>query len=432
MILFSFLAVVIALSIYYIIGNNLALEKKVFKAQFLYLFFYFLVSPFLHYYFNSYAIDLPFTNFESSLITLNIVNSLGVSVALLGYCIANYNKREFKIRDQAINWRKLFRISIAYVLFASIYYIYLANTSTIFYVESNAEFEDPSLLRFMILESTPIIFAWVLISYIKMKNRKGFLIYFIVFIVISVLFAGLRGSRVTVIFNVLSFIILYAFIVRKIGYASIFSIIIFGLSFNIIYSNYKYGGIEGVKNYITTGEKPFYIESKDNEVLHFILSDLARGDVQAKVLESLENKKYKPPYTPETYLNGALIVIPDHLNPFDFDSKRILGTDALYGFRGNEYYASTRIYGLLGESVLNFGFYLIPFSFIVFGGIHYLSNSFMASVKRSSLALFLPILFFLPIYLLFYDFSNIVFQIIKNWLIPIGIYIIYLGRNKLE
>lgn len=432
MILFSLLAVFIALSMYYIIGRNLALEKKVFTAQFFYMFFYFLISPFLHYYFNSYAPDLSFTNFESSLVTLNILNSLGIVFALLGYCLAKYTKPNFKVKSVNVNWKLLLKISIIYILLSSVYYIYLAKTSAIFYMESQSEFEDPSLLKYMILESTPIVFAWALISYIKIRNKKGFLIYFIAFVIIAVLFAGLRGSRVTVIFNVVNFVIFYIYLVKRINYKAILLILAFSFIFNNIYSNYKYGGIEGVKTYLSTGERPSYIESKDNKLLHFLLSDLARGDVQAKVIENLESQRYSPPYIPETYVSGVLLIVPDKLNTLDFKSKRMLGTDALYGFKGNEYYSSSRIYGLLGESMLNFGFLLIPLSFILYGFIHYLSNSLMSSVKTSRLAIFLPILFFMPIYLLFYDFDNIVFQMIKNWLLPFILYIVYLGSNRLE
>lgn len=417
------------LSLYYAFGKYFFLEKKIFYVQFGYIFFYFLISPFLHYYFHIYASDLQIVNLDDSLTLLNILNSIGIIFSIIGIFIAKLIKPKFKENIATIDWVTLFRICLIYFFIASIYYIYLSQTSNLFYIESKTEFKEQSIWKYIILESTPIIFAWLLISHIKIKNKKFFIPYLLIFITISILFAGLRGSRVTILLNITTFIILYIFLVRRISLLSVFLVILFGLSFNSVYSSYKYAGINGLKNYITLGEKPKYIEKQESETLHFILSDLARSDVQAKIIESLDKGSYKPPYFPETYINGALSPVPDSLIPLHFDSKRILGTDALYGFRGNEHYSSSRIYGLLGESLLNFGFYLLPFSFIFLGSLHYLSNSYINSIKKSHLALFLPIFFFIPIYLLFYDFDNIVFQILKNWMIPILIFFIYLFRK---
>lgn len=432
MLFLSFTAVFIALLIYFFVGKALVSEKKIFIVQFVYIIFYFLFAPFLHIYNNIYALDFQFYNFKDAIISLNTVNTIGIIFAILGLGYFSYIIPRKKNVIKETNWPLLMKLSFIYFLFSLLYFIYLALTTNIFYVEAKTELESSSLFRYMVLESTPIVFAWFIVSYLKINNKKSFVIYFLGFILIAIIFSGLRGSRITVLFNVVSFVILYSSLIKKINYKYFILILILGFVFNTFYSNYKYSGIEGVKHYISTGEKSTYIENKDNKTLHFLLSDLARSDVQAKILENIELGQYKPPYIPETYINSMFLIVPDSLYETDLNSKRILGTEAIYGFKGNDSYSSSRIYGLLGESLINFGLYFIPIAFFIYGSIHYLTINRISNNRNSSFVLFIPLLFFIPIYFLFYDLDNIIFQIIKNWLFPVFLFLIYLGLNKDE
>lgn len=430
MIYISLLTIVISLLLYLLIGNMIVSEKNIFNFQFLYIVLYFLIAPALHVIFNIYASDFLFYSFEEALISLNTINSVGIIFMLFGLVLSRKIILKPIFKSSNINWKLLFKISSIYIAMSTIYYVYLVMTTNVFFLESQIELENTSLLRYMILESTPIVFAWQIISYLKINKKNGFIPYFLLFSIIAIVFGGLRGSRVTIIFNIISFLVLYIYIIRTINFKYLLPLMLIGFLFNSIYSNYKYSGIEGIKTYITTGQKSDFIEEKDNATLHFILSDLSRTDVQAKIVENFEAGDYTPPYNPETYISALLLVFPDEINNPNIRSKRILGTDAIYGFEGNDFYSSSRIYGLVGESILNFGLYLLPFSFIMFGMIHGLSNKYIYRVKKKSYVLFLPLLFFFPIYLLFYDFDNIVFQVIKNWFIPLMIFILYNFLNK--
>lgn len=420
----SLTVVLFVLLTYFLIGRYIIEEKKIFTIQFFYIAFYFSLAPFLHFYNDFYAADLFFNDFNSALFDLNLINSLGLIFAFLGFIL--FSKVKFKKNNISINinYNLVYKISFTYFILALIYFIYLSFTTNIFYVEAKAELES-SLFEYMILESTSIIFAWGLISYIKFHNKKKFIPYFILFLIVTILFAGLRGSRVTIIFNIVNFLLLYSYLIRAINWKSFFPLLIVGFIFNSVYSNYKYAGIEGVKNYFLTGEKSSYISSKENENLHFLLGDLGRSDVQAKIIENINYNQYQPSYMPETYIKGLTSMLPDKMTIQSFESKRILGTEALYGFKGNDDYSSSRIYGLLGEGLINFGFFAIPFIFFVYGCIHVLCLNLFSFVKNSKYILFLPLLFFMPIYIIFYDIDNIVFQILKNWTIPFLIFLIF-------
>lgn len=420
----SLTVVLFVLLTYFLIGKSLINEKKIFLIQFSYIIFYFALAPFLHFYNDFHAADLFFNNFELALLDLTTANSIGLFCALLGFLI--FSKFSFKKNkiDININWKLLYKISFSYFFLSFLYFIYLLLTTNIFYVEAKTELES-SLFQYMILESTPIIFAWGVIAYLKHNNKDTFIPYFILFLLITVLFAGLRGSRVTIIFNVVNFFILYSYLIKPINWKSFLPLLLVGFVFNSIYSNYKYAGIEGIKNYFLTGEKSSYISSKENENLHFLLSDLGRSDVQAKIIENINHNQYQPSYIPETYIKGLTSILPDKMSIQSFESKRILGTEALYGFKGNDDYSSTRIYGLLGEGLINFGFFAIPFIFFIYGSIHALSLNLFESIKRNKYILFIPLVFFMPIYLLFYDVDNIIFQILKNWTIPFFLFLTY-------
>lgn len=421
----SFLVLALSLLTYFSIGRSLVVEKKIFFIQFLYILFYFLIAPILHIYNDFYAADLFFYDFKAAIQSLNIINIIGIFFIILGFLFAQKINLNFSNQNKSMNWKLLYKISFLYFIFSFLYFFYLVLTTNIFYTEAKTELEASSLIQYMILESTPIIVAWGIIAYLKNYDKKDFLLYFLIFTLLTILFAGLRGSRVTIIFNIINFLLLYSFLIRKIDIKTFIPLLVLGVIFNTVYSNYKYAGLEGVKNYFSTGEKSKYISSKENENLHFLLGDLARSDVQAKIIENIEYDQYKPSYMPETYIKAIALILPDKLNIENFESKRILGTEALYGFKGNDDYSSSRIYGLLGESLINFGFWSLAFSFFIYGVIHSFCLKGILLVRNNKYILFLPLLFFMPIYFLFYDLDNIIFQLLKNWLIPLFLFILY-------
>jgi hypothetical protein len=118
-------------------------------------------------------------------------------------------------------------------------------------------------------------------------------------------------------------------------------------------------------------------------------------------------------------LYGLSIFLPKSLRSEQIYSKRDLGTKAQYGNTRGEDFSSSRIYGLTAESILNFGFLGVPISFFIFGFVHRKALDFAKDLKSKGLMLTYPFFFFFPVYMLFYDFDNLVFQSFKVWIVPI-------------
>ncbi len=116
-------------------------------------------------------------------------------------------------------------------------------------------------------------------------------------------------------------------------------------------------------------------------------------------------------------------MLPDSWQPDWIRSKTIVGSYAIFGVPWLDYdhqdgFQTSRISGLLGEAVLNFGYWGIPFAFLVFGVVHRLMLAILA-ILNGALIFFAPLVMFLPMLMLFADLNNIAFFLIKNWALPI-------------
>ncbi len=422
----SLLVLFIGVLIYIFIGRSQISERKLFLFQCAYILFYFCIVPYLHVNYKIIPPDHYYDDIEQAFFQLNIINIFSITFMIGGLILGVIISKNIKIIEtKEVDWLLLRKLGLIYIFFSTLYLSYMIASGNYFYQEVKSELAENgnSLISYIILESTPLIVCWVMIANMKIKESKNFWLYFILFIIISILFSGVRGSRIAVIFQVINFILLYGFLINKISIKKIIIFLIIGWSFNSLFSAYKYGGIDGLEKYITTGERPVYLASRENESLSFIVFDLGRSNIQAKILENYLNNNYKPPNYPYTYFSALNLLIPKNFR-FDIEDKRVLGTEAQYGFKGNEDYSSSRIYGLLGESILNFGLKIFFLIFFIYGLVHLLTINIIEKIKRTRYALFIPFFFFIPIYLLFYDLDNIVFQIVKNWLIPFIIFLL--------
>lgn len=416
-----------SLLVYFYFSFRLTNEKGILIIHFFYMAFYFLFAPILHIYYDNLPKDLYFVDSKEAFLYLGVINTLGILMATFGYIWASKIKLNVN-NNSNVNFilKVTFRnVSIFYVVLAAIYLLYLMATTNVFYSESKREeLANANLINYMIIESVPIIFAWLICVTNKSKGKGNFYVVFVLFFIIAVLFGGMRGSRVSIIFNMLSFLLLYSYMIEKLKVRSLVIILILGFVFNSIYSNYKYAGVNGVKNYILTGEKAEFVANKESQTLHFLLEDLVRASIQAKIIDSINHNTYHPTYTPDTYISAFSLLLPKKLRPDTFETKQSLGTEAQYDFKASHYYSSSRIYGMLGESMLNFGYWGVLIIFFLFGFFHSLSLKFITVIKKSNYILFLPIFFSMPVYLLFYDLDNIIFQMIKTWLIPLMVFLL--------
>lgn len=396
-----------------------------------YFIFFFIITTLLHFKLN-YYIDIHIIDPANSLINLNIINSIGLLLTTLGYVItkqlAKPSKFVYKVDYNKIRKRSYLFIGMGVLLTT---YLYLFQLGSII-KSSEVSDEGKSIFLYMFIENLPLLMGWAYISYYLQRelrpSKLSFYIMLFIIVLASLIVSGTRGSRISILLQISTYLILYGSVFRKIKFKNILIATIIAFVFNNFFSVYKYGGIEAFNEYLSTGYKPEYISNyQDNRKV--ILHDLGRSDVQAFIYDRVLEKEYTPPYFPHSYLYALNNIIPNSLQPsIQLYSKESLGYSAQYYHPLTKELKSTRIYGVNGEAILNFGFAGLGLSFVLFGFIIYSSLHIAQRASSYGITLFLPLITLTPIYYLFYDFGNILFMLIKTWTIPL---LIFFSSSKL-
>ncbi|ASS76734.1 hypothetical protein CIG75_18515 [Tumebacillus algifaecis] len=290
---------------------------------------------------------------------------------------------------------------------------------------------------FMISESFPILFLmfWVVYTQEKKWSKSWLVIIAIlgVYFILKLLFGGLRGSRSNTIWGLFWAAGMIHLWVRPMSKQFIAVALVFLISFMYIYGFYKAGGVEGIQALVEGGSAKEDLQSSHNRGLETtLLADLGRSDVQAYLLYRLNipDNGFEYAYG-RTYLGSAALLIPSSFWPGRPDTKLKEGTELQYGSiedsPGQKF--SSRIYGLTGEAMLNFGIFAASTSFIIFGVyVRRLRIWILTWEKGDSRLLILPFLINLSLLMLGSDSDNLVFVCIKNGAVPFMI--LYLASNK--
>lgn len=182
-------------------------------------------------------------------------------------------------------------------------------------------------------------------------------ILFALVVVATFVTSGMRGSRANLVWPVLSmlvFVHLGFFGLKKRWLASIALVV---AVFAGVYDVYKKTGTDGISD-LSAGS---FSNSREYSDLDFgpttlLLGDFSRTGIQAILLDrSLEND-FSWGWG-KTYLGGALQFVPGVDAATIIPTKSVVATDALYGEGAAVVRDSltTRIYGVQGEAMLNFG-----------------------------------------------------------------------------
>ncbi len=233
---------------------------------------------------------------------------------------------------------------------------------------------------------------------------------------VQILFSGLQGSRSAVLFMVfwMAGIVHYFWRPFKVGQ------LIFGLPFLLgfmyVYNFYDVLGSEAI-NMLVQGKSLSGLEQasgRDDRVL--FIEDLSRTSTHSYQIYRLSVSDEYELRWGKTYVDPFAHYVPTWIwrdKPVD-PEKQIAGTDLIFGpgayVPGNlTKQNSLRVYGLLGEALLNFGVILAPLPFALWG--------FLMGVYRRSLLSWLPTdarLFLAPyltlslVFVVFSDFDNLV------------------------
>jgi hypothetical protein len=272
--------------------------------------------------------------------------------------------------------RLLFTATVALLISLGVFVLFVAEFGGIVEYLRHMTMVDRDLtgLGVMVLVSSAfptVAFLLALVTWRDAFRRRPALLVLalLVFLLVLLVAGGLRGSRSSIVWPMLIVIGMCHLLVAPIRRRVLAVALLASLAFMYVYGFYKSAGLDafGIFTGRQTVEELSNRTGRDLPVL--LLGDLGRADIQALVLERV-NAGHSPLAYGATYLGDIASFLPGVDEP-PVATKVHAGTDMLYG--PGSYGAgvrSSRIYGLAGEAMLNFGavgavVVFLPFAWLV-------------------------------------------------------------------
>ncbi|MCA1602267.1 MAG: hypothetical protein LC776_11700 [Acidobacteria bacterium] len=200
-----------------------------------------------------------------------------------------------------------------------------------------------------------------------------------------------------------------------------------------VYGFYKAVGLDAVEAFESAEARADLSHSTNRTFEGVLLGDLARSDVQAYLLYQLATPESDYEYAwGRTYLGAAALLIPQTIWPERPPTKVKEGTEVQYGMSAyhNGLLVSSRIYGLAGETMLNFGPIMVPLAFSLLGFIVGRVRYWLLAWDTSDMRLLLlPFLINLCFVVLTMDADNFLVILIKNFSVPF--LVVFIGSTRL-
>jgi hypothetical protein len=268
-------------------------------------------------------------------------------------------------------------------------------------------------------------FLVILLIYLSWKRVKAggksaslfvALTIVIVFTGIQFILSGLHGSRGAVLFMAFWIAGIVHYFWRPFKVRQLLLGLPFLLGFMYVYNFYDVLGSEAI-NMLLQGKPLRELEQatgRDNRVLY--IEDLSRTSTHSYQIYRLSMSDEYELRWGRTYVDSFAHYIPTWIwsdKPID-PEKRIAGTDLLFGpgvyEPGNrERKNSLRVYGLLGEALLNFGVLLAPLPFAIWGFLMGIYRRSLLTWSPTDARLFLaPYLTLAFIFCVFFDLDDFV------------------------
>jgi len=401
---------------------------------------FFFIAPLLHAQWESYIADVAAPpDWRDWLGYMAILNAVG----LLGYrlCRGRFTRRAQGRLDL---WRikeDRFHIVLPVCLVIS------AISQTLVYARfggiagyMEVHLADPSAMQgmgwiVMISESAPILASFFVVVYLQRhKNswvRAGVLLLSLFFL--QLYFGGLRGSRSETVELFFWAIGCYHFLIRPVSRRFVYFGCAFLIFFLYFYAFYKTMGTNATQAFEASAEDRRHIEIETHRTWGaLLLGDLGRSDIQAYVLFRLVNAKNDFDYAKgRTYLGAISEWIPRWILPNRPDTKLREGTEIQTGSGYDPASVSSRVYGLAGESMLNFGPLAVPFAYAIFGlFVGWFRRAVNRLVPGDARLLLVPFGIYMFLGILAGDSDNVAFGLAKNGLLPL--LVIILSSAKLS
>ncbi len=403
------------------------------KAVFgLYGIYFFFVAPMLHVildYWMKYVTPPP--DWRPWLGYMAFLNLLGLIAMVKARDLV---LRKKKAREPKKIWtfdKKRFLPFLLIFLAASFFlqiYVYASRGGLIGYITAYTEKQTDVFQGmgwvFMISESFPILAIIGFAVYAKgnkfLSSWPVLTIILLMFLVAQFLFGGLRGSRSNTVFMLIWAVGIIHFWIRPVPK----KMIIIGLSFLFLfmyfYAFYKAAGIEAVDIFRDIKRTSILEERTGRDEKSLLLGDFSRSDVQAFILYRISGNSDYRLALGRTYVGALSILIPRQLWHNKPPTKVKEGTDVMYGMGtySPDGTASSNVYGMSGEAMLNFGPLAVVVFFVLLGILTGIVEKMRTLETVDSRNMLVPLLIILPVIVLVSDLDNIIFALIKQGFAP--------------
>jgi hypothetical protein len=246
-----------------------------------------------------------------------------------------------------------------------------------------------------------------------------------VFFVLVMLFGGLRGQRTTTGWNLFWAVGIIHFWIRPVSVKTICTGAVLLLVFMYFYGLYKGAGIEAVQALESREAHDELVKKTSRSLDTVILGDFGRSDIHAFLLYRLATPGSDYEYAlGRTYLAAVQMLVPKSIWPDRPHHKSQEGTEAQFGMGTfvPEQNESSKVYGLAGETMLNFGPLVVPLAFIPWGiGVALLRRPLYAWSRWDARFLIYPYLVNFAFQVLIMDADNLLFYLIKSGAVPLAV-----------
>jgi hypothetical protein len=271
------------------------------------------------------------------------------------------------------------------------------------------------------------LFLVLLLAWINRQHRPksvGQLTIVVVLACFAVghfLWTGLVGSRSSTLAGLLLATSYCHVFVRKLTVRMLLALGMAALLFAFVYGFYKAGGRAGISDALSGNGNLAYAQRQTGRDLPvLLLADLARADIQMEVLQTMyeANQDYRLKFG-STYV-GAAVFIPRTIWP-----TRPYGTQEAYAELthgsvsvGEGEKPGSRIFGLTGETMLNFGWLGVPVAHALFGLLIGFFSRTVSSLKPNDGRLLLvPLVTLLIVTIYSSDLVNVVYTSFRDGLV---------------
>lgn len=388
----------------------------------------FFFAPLLHVALNYWIPDVvPPPDWRAWLGYMGALNVVGLGC--YEYCRTRFNKNARAKTTWSIN-QNLFRIiAPAGILISTAAQMWVYHEFGGISGYMDARLHDPKLFEgmgkiFMISEAAPILAAFMMLVHYQGRKVKWWKVgaAIVALFAFQLVFGGLRGSRSEMVFVLFWVVGCVHLMIRPIPLKLVALGCVFLGMFMYVYGFYKNMGTNFTQAFSDSASQSEMGRRTGRTWKMLVLGDLARADLQAYILYRLIDDPKDFTYAKgRTYIGSVALLIPEFILPTKPETVAQEGTEIQFGTGVylHGVWWSSRVYGLAGEAMLNFGPLAVPLVYGLFGLLIGRFRRVTASLMPGDARILLvPFAVYMLVSAWGADSDNLVFGLAKNGLVP--------------